>query len=174
MKRNAKGSNGRSVNPLAIAALIVLAAALIITILPRLSGKTDGSDGAAASAASSGDLVVRAEEIGTQASYFDRDVDGVTVQVLAVRASDGTVRLALNTCQVCNGSPHAYFEQDGDDFVCQNCHNRFSSTDIGTVSGGCDPVPITAEIYREEDGALVIPLSFLEENAARFTNWKKF
>ena len=171
MKRNAKGSNGRSVNPLAIAALIVLAAALIVTILPRLSDKKDGSGDAAAS---NGDLVVRAEEIGTQASYFDRDVDGVTVQVLAVRASDGTVRLALNTCQVCNGSPYAYFEQDGDDFVCQNCHNRFSSTDIGTVSGGCDPVPITAEIYREEDGALVIPLSFLEENAARFTNWKKF
>ena len=77
-------------------------------------------------------------------------------------------------CQVCNGSPYAYFEQDGDDFVCQNCHNRFSPTDIGMVSGGCDPVPITAEIYREEDGALVIPLSFLEENAARFANWKKF
>ena len=84
------------------------------------------------------------------------------------------MRLALNTCQVCNGSPYAYFVQEGDEFVCQNCHNRFSSTDVGKVSGGCNPVPITAEDYREENGALIVPYSFLEENAARFTNWKKF
>ena len=166
MKKNAK----RRVNPLAIAAALVVIAAAAVTLLPKLFDK-----GAAETVTPSGsDLIVSTDDIGTQASFFDYDADGVTVQVLAVRASDGTVRLALNTCQVCNGSPYAYFVQDGDDFVCQNCHNSFSSTDVGVVSGGCNPVPITADVYREENGTLVVPSSFLEENAARFENWKKF
>ena len=166
MKKNTK----RRVNPLAIAAAVVLIAAVAVTLLPKLFDKS-----AAETATPSGsDLIVNTDEIGTQASFFDYDADGVTVQVLAVRASDGTVRLALNTCQVCNGSPYAYFVQDGDDFVCQNCHNRFSSTDVGVVSGGCNPIPITAEVYQEENGTLVVPATFLDENAARFENWKKF
>lgn len=170
MKKNAK----RCVNPLAIAAVVVLIAALSVTILPKLFDKGNNSDAAEALTPSGSDLTVRTEEIRTEASFFDYDADGITVQVLAVRASDDTVRLALNTCQVCNGSPYAYFVQDGNDFVCQNCHNRFSSTDVGKVSGGCNPVPIMAEVYKEENGALVIPVSFLEQNADRFENWKKF
>ncbi len=169
MKKNAKARAGRGVNPLAIVAILVVLGALAAVILPKLSGKKEENPVAAG-----GDLVVRAEEIGAEARYFDYDANGITVEVLAVRASDDTVRLALNTCQVCNGSPYAYFVQEGGDFVCQNCLNRFASTDVGKESGGCNPVPITAEVYREEDGALVVPQSFLEENAARFANWKKF
>lgn len=160
-------------NPLpVIAGAVVLVAALVL-LLPKLvqkdtSGQTD-------TALSSGqDLVIQAAEIGSTASYFDYDAGGTTVQVLAVRASDDTVRLALNTCQVCNGSPYAYFEQDGDTFVCQNCKNRFASVAVGLVSGGCNPVPITAETYREQDGTITVPAAFLEENAVRFRNWKKF
>ena len=170
MKKNAK----RRVNPLAIAAAVVVIVAVAVTILPKLFDKGNNSDAAETLTPSGSDLTVHTYEIGTQASFFDYDADGITVQVLAVRASDDTVRLALNTCQVCNGSPYAYFVQDGDDFVCQNCHNRFSSTDVGKVSGGCNPVPITAEVYQEENGTLVVPATFLDENAARFENWKKF
>ncbi|MCD8088372.1 MAG: DUF2318 domain-containing protein [Oscillospiraceae bacterium] len=152
-----------------LAVIVVLAAAAAI-LFPRLGDNEEVS----ATAVSDGDLLIQAEDIGTEASYFDYDADGVTVEVLAVLASDGTIRLALNTCQVCNGSPYAYFVQDGDDFVCQNCLNRFSSTDVGVVSGGCNPVPITAEDYTEEDGVITVPASFLEENASRFVNWKQF
>ncbi|MCC8356933.1 MAG: DUF2318 domain-containing protein [Oscillospiraceae bacterium] len=152
-----------------VAVLVVLAAAAAV-LLPRLQ---DDGDSTVASV-SEGDLLIQTENIGTEASYFDYDVDGVTVEVLAVLASDGTIRLALNTCQVCNGSPYAYFVQEGDDFICQNCMNRFSSTDVGVVSGGCNPVPITAEDYTEEDGVIAVPASFLEENASRFVNWKQF
>ncbi len=121
-----------------------------------------------------GGLVIQAADIDSTASYFDYDADGITVEVFAVRASDGSVRLALNTCQVCNGSPYAYFEQDGDAFVCQNCRNRFPSTAVGLVSGGCNPVSITADTYTEEDGVITVPVSFLDDNADRFTNWKQF
>lgn len=156
----------------AIAGAVVLTAALIL-LLPKLVQKAEG--GQESAVLSSGqDLVIQALEIGRTASYFDYDAGGTTVQVLAVRASDDTVRLALNTCQVCNGSPYAYFEQDGDMFVCQNCKNRFASVAVGQVSGGCNPVPITAETYQEQAGTITVPASFLEENAVRFRNWKKF
>ncbi len=155
---------------LPVLAVIVVFAAAAALLLPRLWSNEEAS----VTAVSGGDLLIQTEDIGTEASYFDYDVDGVTVEVLAVLASDGTIRLALNTCQVCNGSPYAYFVQDGDDFVCQNCLNRFSSTDVGVVSGGCNPVPITAEDYTESDGTFVVPAFFLEENASRFVNWKQF
>ena len=174
MKKNAKGISKRRVNPLAIAALIVLVAAAAVTVLRKPSNKENGRSAAEVSTPSGSDLIVHTDKIGTDAGFFNYDADGITVQVFAVRASDDTVRLALNTCQVCNGSPYAYFVQSGDDFICQNCHNRFSSADVGRVSDGCNPVPITAEDYREENGMLIVPHAFLEDNAARFTNWKKF
>ena len=155
-----------------VAGAVVLAAALIL-LLPKLAQKDDGGQ-ASAVLPGGQDLVIQASEIGRTASYFDYDAGGTTVQVLAVRASDDTVRLALNTCQVCSGSPYAYFEQDGDTFVCQNCKNRFASVAVGQVSGDCNPVSITAETYQEQDGTFTVLASFLEENAVRFRNWKKF
>ncbi len=119
-------------------------------------------------------IEIRTGDISTSASYYDMTVDGTDVEIFAVLASDGTVRLAMNTCQVCNGSPYAYFEQDGNDFVCQNCGNRFSSDQIGLTGGGCNPVPITDDDYSEASGTITVSEAFLEKNAYRFSNWKQF
>ena len=110
MKRQIKETFGRKFGFLPVLAVIVLLAAVVVTL--RL-GRPDG-DGKSSerelSVPAGNDLVIQTEKIGTEASYFDYDANGTTVQVLAVRAADGTVRLAMNTCQVCNGSPYAYFE----------------------------------------------------------------
>ena len=170
-KRTAKAK----LTPLPIAAGAVVVIALAVTLLPRLLGDRESAPQADAPTPVSGDSIeIRADEVSSRASYFDYDADGITVELFAVRASDGSIRLALNTCQVCNGSPYAYFVQEGDDFVCQNCMNRFASTDVGLVSGGCNPVPITRDVYTEQDGFITLPSSFLEQNAYRFENWKQF
>ena len=140
MRQNSDNRSGKN-RALPVTAAVVAAAALVVTMFTA----RPAPKGAAAAQPSGGDLVFAAKESGTEASYFDYDADGITVQVLAVRALDDTVRMALNTCQVCNGSPYAYFEQEGDLFICQNCKNRFSSSDVGIVSGGCNPVPITED-----------------------------
>ena len=168
MKQRADNRSGKN-KALPVAAAVVAAAALAVTLLTARPAPKAADTAAPAG----GDIAFTAKEIGAQASYFDYDADGTTVQWLAVRAPDDTVRMALNTCQVCNGSPYAYFEQEGDFFICQNCKNRFSSSDVGIVSGGCNPVPITEDVYTEQDGVITIPAAFLEENAVRFTNWKK-
>ena len=169
----------KSRNLLPLIALVVVIAAVAVTLIPPSSEREELpvlelNPSENVSSADGSDIVIRTANIGTDASYFDYDADGVTVQVFALQASDGTIRLALNTCQVCNGSPYAYFEQDGDWFICQNCGNRFASTEIGIASGSCRPVPITADIYTEQDGTITIPMSFLEENAPLFKNWKNF
>ena len=97
------------------------------------------------------------------ASDLNSPVSGTVVEVFAVRAPDDSVRLALNTCQVCNGSPYAYSAPANDAFVCQNCKNRFASDDIGKQSGGCNPVPITGDFYTEENG--VITFDFISSYA---------
>lgn len=177
MKRSTK-KPAKKLNLLPIAACMVLIAAAAVTIFSKQQKdlpSDSGAGSASVSAAASGlDLEIAVSEIGTTASFYDYDANGTTVEVLAVQASDGSVRLALNTCQVCNGSAYAYFEQDGDNFVCQNCGNVFPSAVIGQESGGCNPVPITADTYTEENGVLTIPATFLEANAARFKNWKNF
>lgn len=154
-----------SILPILAAAVAIVA--VFVTLMPKTMQES-------ISLAENGDVILRAEEIGTEASYFDYDANGTTVQLFAVRASDGTVRLALNTCQVCNGSPYAYFVQDGDWFICQNCMNRFASTNVGILSGGCNPIPITDQVYTKQDGMITIPASFLDENAPLFQNWKNF
>ncbi|MCD7784739.1 MAG: DUF2318 domain-containing protein [Oscillospiraceae bacterium] len=119
-------------------------------------------------------IEIHIEDISTNASYYDTTVDGINVEIFAVLASDGTVRLAMNTCQVCNGSPYAYFVQEGDYFVCQNCGSKFSTDNIGVVSGGCNPVPITSDDYSEKESVITISSEFLSDNAYRFANWKNF
>ena len=166
-------------NLLLILAGIVVIVVIAAVLVPQFLGEDDTASvqtppSESAAPEGGGDIVIQADEIGTEASYIDYDADGINVQVLAVEASDGTVRLALNTCQVCNGSPYAYFVQEGDAFICQNCKNRFASTEIGVASGGCRPVPITEGIYTEQDGVITIPASFLDGNASLFKNWKNF
>ncbi|MCD7880148.1 MAG: DUF2318 domain-containing protein [Clostridiales bacterium] len=140
----------------------------------NVTNDTEDAEDEQSASVSDGGIEISIAEVGTQASYYDAEIDGTTVEILAVLASDGTVHLAMNTCQVCNGSPYAYFEQDGDYFVCQNCGNRFSSDEIGLVSGGCNPVPVTEDDYTESDGIITVSESFLEENAYRFSKWKQF
>ena len=173
MKQSAKKAAKKS-NYLPIAAGVVVAAAVAVTVFSKEKEPAKASTDAVSDTVPGADIAINTSDIGTTASYYDYDSNGTTVEVLAVQASDGSVRLALNTCQVCNGSPYAYFEQDDDTFVCQNCGNAFPSTAIGKESGGCNPVPVTAETYTEENGTLTIPSDFLDANAARFKNWKKF
>lgn len=176
MKNQKAAPKKKNLLPIVAAAVVVVAAAVVI--IPRLSSRGDSQAVTAAAAAVLSDdgsaVAIDTAGLSEEALFFDYDADGTTVELFAVKASDGSNRLALNTCQVCNGSPYAYFVQDGDYFICQNCRNRFASTRVGLVSGGCNPVPITESDYTVEDGKILIPTEFLEQNAVRFTNWKNF
>ncbi len=119
-----------------------------------------------------GDMVIPISEITEDASFYSYDELDSKIEVIAVKASDGTVRTAFNTCQVCYSSGRGYYVQKGDQLVCQNCGNTFSMDDVEVTRGGCNPVPIDGEQTKTTNDSIVIPKEFLKEAEVIFQNWK--
>ncbi|HAH63520.1 MAG TPA: DUF2318 domain-containing protein [Treponema sp.] len=119
------------------------------------------------------DIVIKVSEIDKNAVFFPADIDGTRIEVLAVRAPDGTVRTAFNTCQVCYNSGRGFYRQEGSVLVCQNCGNRFRMSQVGVRAGGCNPVPIPEQYKQETDTKMTVPLALLKQAKSIFGNWKR-
>lgn len=119
-----------------------------------------------------GDIVIPTSDITETATFFPAEINGTNLEVLAVKAPDGTIRTAFNTCQVCYSSGRGYYVQEGDVLVCQNCGNRFSMDQVEITKGGCNPVPITEEYKTVDDSTITISKDFLAEATVIFENWK--
>ena len=101
---------------------------------------------------------------GSTASYFVYNANGKDIKFFVLRASDGTVRIALDACTACNHAKLGY-RQNGEVMVCNNCGMSFKSTDVGHVSGGCSPIPLK----NSQDGKLLtVKAKDLEEGAKYF------
>ena len=101
---------------------------------------------------------------GSTASYFVYNANGKDVKFFVLKASDGTVRLALDACTACNHAKLGY-RQNGEAMVCNNCGMSFRSTDVGNISGGCSPIPLR----NSQDGKmLVVKAKDLEEGTKYF------
>jgi uncharacterized membrane protein len=127
---------------------------------------------AVAAAADDGSLFIPAKDITEEAVFYPLEIDGVDMEVFAVKAPDGTIRTAFNTCQVCYDSGYGYYVQDGGVFVCQNCGNRFRTSDIEIVKGGCNPLPITKDLKTVDENGITISRELLIKAKPIFENWK--
>ena len=123
---------------------------------------------------SSGDsLTIPVEELTEKVSFYPVNVDGTEMEVMAVKTSDGTIRTAFNTCQICYDSGNGYYKQEGDKLVCQNCGNSFTMDQVGESAGGCNPWPIQESDRTLADDEIQISYDFLKDSADIFANWKK-
>ena len=147
---------------------VLLALALVLSACG--SSETVSSAFQDAELDDNGDIVIRETDISTDATFINYDVDGVTVQFIAVQDSSGAVRLGYNTCQSCSPSPRAYFAQDGDRLVCQNCGLSFSAENVGAGGYGCNPAAVTDAVRAE--GTITVPASGAAAMAGRFANWQ--
>lgn len=118
------------------------------------------------------DLKITKADITEKAVFYPYKEAGNYMEIIALKASDGTIRTALNTCQVCYDSGKGYYEQVGDTLVCQNCGNVFGVDDVEKVKGGCNPVPILNENKTEDGQYITISGEFLAENESYFERWK--
>lgn len=101
---------------------------------------------------------------GSMASYFVYRANGKDIKFFILRATDGSVRLALDACTACNHAKLGY-RQNGETMVCNNCGMSFKSTDVGHITGGCSPIPLK----NSQDGTtLVVKAKDLEEGAQYF------
>lgn len=118
-------------------------------------------------------LVIPKAGIGGKAVFFAFTVDGVKMEAFAVKAGDGTIRTALNTCQVCYNSGRGWYVQEGNEMVCQNCGNRFNIEKIERIKNGCNPIPITKDLKTETKDTITITADVLASGKQFFARWKK-
>lgn len=119
-----------------------------------------------------GDLIITKSDISTKATFYPVEVDGTQLEVIAVEAPDGTIRTAFNTCQICYSSGRGYYVQQNDALICQNCGNRFRTSEVEITRGGCNPVPIFDEDKKVTDETIEISNEFLAKSKEIFANWK--
>jgi uncharacterized membrane protein len=126
---------------------------------------------------SSKNLVIPVSEISETAKFYPITTDGTRMEVVVLKASDGTFRMAFNTCKVCHGSPKAYFEQVDDTLKCQKCGNTFPLDSVGVdaeKTDGCNPIAITEDKRTVTDESITISYDVLKENTNLFpSNWKE-
>lgn len=163
-------------NKKAIIFTLAGAAAVIIAIAVILFSGSSGAKTALTSpeAKSGGnDIVIQKADVTETATFIPYQSGNTKMEVIAVKASDGTIRTAFNTCQVCYKSGKGYYGQEGDELVCQNCGNRFNVSQVDKEKNGCNPVPILSSDKTEDDKTITISSDFLSQNAGLFGNWKR-
>ena len=118
-------------------------------------------------------LSIPISDITETAAFYSFTVDGVAMEVLAIKASDGTVRTAFNTCQMCYTSGNGYYIQNGKYLTCQNCGSRFTADQVEHLSGGCNPWPIAEEDKTVVEDTIRISYDFLKDFCDVFEYMKK-
>lgn len=157
--------------------LLIASATLLIIIVGFFLGKN-----ASESASDQGsdtyevvgeNIVIDKSAITSTASFIPYKLADNYMEVIAIKASDGTIRTALNTCQVCFDSGRGYYDQSGDTLICNNCRNVFGTDDIEVIRGGCNPIPVTSTAKTENDETITISGQFLKDNSFYFARWEK-
>lgn len=161
-----KSNNHRKFIALGMAAVVIAVSGYF------LFGGNKGKDANGNSNIAQAAVKINKAEVSSTAKFYPYESEGIKMEVLAVKASDGTIRTALNTCQVCYPTGRGYYIQEGDELVCQNCGNRFQLDMIEVVRDGCNPVPVMEENKTEDGTNLIIDNDFLDENRELFKNWK--
>jgi uncharacterized membrane protein len=158
-------------------ALIIAAAVVLIVVAfglknPNKTETTVSQSTSKTATVKDSDIVIQTKDVTTEPTFYSANIDGTDMEVIAVKASDGSIRTAFNTCQVCYSSGKGYYKVEGNQLVCQNCGNRFGMDDVEITKGGCNPVPITDEYKTVNDDTITIPKDILTQAATIFQNWK--
>jgi uncharacterized membrane protein len=138
----------------------VLLAAVVVTVIAR--DRVAGVPAASAGA----DVAVPLAELSDGQARFYRytTTSGTEVRFFVMKSSDGVVRAAFDSCDVCYREKKGY-RQEGDAMVCVNCSQRFRSTDINEVRGGCNPAPLDRTV---RDGQVLLSAAALNAGAWYF------
>jgi uncharacterized membrane protein len=157
-----KRSNTKLHIALAAGALVIVAVIAAVVVMNR-----GGAQAATATAASSGsgDITLPVAQVNDgKAHFYTYDANGTTVKYFVLASKDGTVRAALDACEVCYPKKLGY-HQVGDSMQCNNCGKKFRSDQINVVTGGCNPIPLTRSVSGD---TLTIQSSSLQAGAQYF------
>lgn len=170
-KRNNRYTiNAKKITFIALAVTAVIIAAFMIK--PDETKSPSSSQSKGITEVKDNDIIISVKDVTETATFYPAEINGTKLEVIAVKASDGSIRTAFNTCQVCFNSGRGYYKQEGEALICQNCGNRFRMDDIEVTRGGCNPVPITDEYKSVNEDTITISKDFLMEASVIFERWK--
>lgn len=152
---------------MSVVSLIVLLGTLICTF-PAHAAFFGIGDSRENVTAKEGKITITVSTLETLQSrrYCYRE-GGKEITFFIVRDGQGTIRAALDACEVCWQAGKGYQLTD-DGMVCVNCGRKFALNRIGIVKGGCNPHPFrfwtdnaTVEIETQE---LILGAEYFPEN----------
>jgi uncharacterized membrane protein len=149
-----------SANTLIVAGGLLLAAAVVFTTRSQPLAAPAAAFGPGRDVA----LPVADFADGQARFYAYTSAAGATVRFFVMRSSDGVIRAAFDTCDVCFRERRGY-RQDGDSMVCNNCGQAFASRNINVLQGGCNPAPVDRAV---EGGQVVVRAAALERGVSYF------
>ncbi len=142
------------------AVILVIAAVLIYIFVPGSRSDINSADTASkspyAERTGSGEIIIPASSLSGSKISFIRTAEDSKIELLARIGDDGLPKVALGTCQSCNGSPKAYYTQEGDHLKCNNCGLTFPLNVIDTPGSGCHPISIDASIVRISEKEILL------------------
>ena len=100
-----------------------------------------------------------------KAHFYKLEDDGREINFFAVKAPDGTYKVAFDACDSCFISKKGY-EQQGDKMNCKNCNQKFAIKRLGpNATGGCNPGYLT---HQQAGNNITIKASDLKDGARYF------
>jgi mannitol-specific phosphotransferase system IIBC component len=92
-KQIKKGNSYRKIIALGMAIVVIFITGYL------LLGSKVNKDNNGETSNTENSLKIKKEEVNTTAKFYPYESDGVKMEVFAVKASDGTIRTAFNTCR---------------------------------------------------------------------------
>jgi len=125
---------------------------LILIIMAAVAACVGSKDKYTKITPENGTLTIAANQVSDgNAHYYTVKSGGKDIKFFLVKSSDGVIRAAFDACDVCYPEKKGY-RQEGEYMVCNNCGQRFHSSKINIIKGGCNPSPLT----RDNKGETII------------------
>ncbi len=99
-----------------------------------------------------------------KAHYYSLSDQNSSIRFFVVKSKDNIFRAAFDACDVCFPEKQGY-SQAGDFMICNNCGQKFHSSKINVLKGGCNPAPLTRKIVGNN---LVITVSAIRSGISYF------
>ena len=128
-------------------------------------------DAAEEAIARDGMIAIDASALAKMASrHYRYREGGQMVRFFVVRDGQGTVRAAIDACEVCWREGKGYALKDGA-MLCVNCGRKFPMHRIGLVAGGCNPHPFAFKV--ENDAVTITAQELLNQGTRYFVENRK-
>jgi uncharacterized membrane protein len=157
-KEGTKGSSSKGLS-IGIVAGVLIAAAVAFILFG--GGPSSGFKIVKAEA---GIVKIPVSDVNDGHAHFYSYNGSRKINFFVLRSSDGVIRAAFDACDVCYSSKKGY-RQEGDVMVCNNCGQRFPSTKINVLKGGCNPAPLDRKV---DGGYLLLRPQDIETGAFYF------